>query len=78
MCKKASTTIGLRGLYKCYSIVTCKIKDSNYCFKCYSIVTCKIKDSNYCFNSLAIRLRSKDRKHIIPGNGVSKLQGEHK
>ena len=29
----------------------------------------KLQDSNYCFNSLAIRLRSLDLKHLIPGNG---------
>ena len=29
-----------------------------------------IHDSNTCFNSLAIRLRSEDLKHLIPGNGV--------
>ena len=34
-----------------------------------------LKDSNYCFNSLAIRLCSKDLKHLIPGNRVHKLQG---
>ena len=36
-----------------------------------------IKDSNYCFNSVAIRLRSKDLKHLIPSNGVPELQGYH-
>ena len=25
-----------------------------------------LKDYNYCFDSLAIRLRSKDLKHLIP------------
>ena len=37
----------------------------------------KIQDSNYCFNSLVIRLRSQDLKHLITGNGVRKLQGQH-
>ena len=34
-----------------------------------------LKDSNYCFKSLASRLWSKDFIHLIPGNGVPKLQG---
>ena len=29
----------------------------------------------YCYNSLEIRLWSKDLKHLIPGNGLPKLQG---
>ena len=37
----------------------------------------KLKDSNYCFNSLAIRLWSKDLKHLISGNRLPKLQGLH-
>ena len=36
-----------------------------------------IKDFNTCFNSLAIRLQSYDLKHLIPGNGVTELQGWH-
>ena len=28
-------------------------------------------------NSLAIRLQSQDLKHLIPGNGVPELQGQH-
>ena len=31
--------------------------------------------SLYCFNSLAIRLWSKDLKHLISGNRLPKLQG---
>ena len=34
-----------------------------------------LKDSNYYFDSLAIRLWSKDLKHLIPGNGLAGLQG---
>ena len=36
-----------------------------------------LKDSNYCFNSLLIRQRFKDLKHLISGNGLPKLQGWH-
>ena len=34
-----------------------------------------LKGSNYCFDSLAIRQRSKDLKHLIPRDGLSGLQG---
>ena len=44
-----------------------------YCF--LRIFLRCLQDSNYCFNSLAIRLQSNDLKHLIPGNGVPKLQG---
>ena len=62
---------------------------SYYCFMPGDVLDCtfterqnlcnkrKVKFSNYCFNSLAIRLRSQDLKHFIPGNGVPKLQGQH-
>ena len=58
----------------CFAMVT----KSNTCYSSMTFTYTKmlieqntLKDSNYCFNSfLAIRLWSKDLKHLIPGNGV--------
>ena len=46
-----------------------KMMQLEWKYKIYSkIVT-------YCFDSLAIRLWSKDLKHLIPGTGPPGLQG---
>ena len=41
----------------------------------YSLLAISYFHDNYCFDSLAIRLWSKELKHLIPRTGRPELQG---
>ena len=60
----------IHGSFKCRSTAARSLCDEKILIK-QSIP----KDSNNCFDFLAVRLRSKDLKHLIPGTGPPGLQG---
>ena len=54
-------------------IISCKM--SKIIDRLCNKAALNLTDSNYCFNSLEIGPWFKDLKHLIPGNGLPKLQG---